>query len=136
MTKLSASQQKLELETSINLIKTTTRKDVKIFRPPFGAYNDLLLNTATELGLITIQWDVDTLDWKGLGAMEITSRVLNGVRNGSIILCHNNSEHILDALPILLDRLLKRGYVVTPVGNLIYTSDYMIDNNGMQSLKI
>ncbi|MBO7508343.1 MAG: polysaccharide deacetylase family protein [Clostridia bacterium] len=136
MTKLPASQQKLELETSINLIKSATGKDAKIFRPPFGAYNDSLLNIATELGLITIQWDVDTLDWKGLSAMEISNRALNGVRNGSIILCHNNSDHILEALPIMLDRLSKRGYVVTPVGELIYTTDFMIDNNGMQSSKI
>ena len=136
MTKLSSTDQKLELETSMNLIKSTTGQDAKIFRPPFGAYNDALINTASELGLITIQWDVDTLDWKGLSAMEITNRVLNGVRNGSIILCHNNSDHILEALPIVLDRLSKKGYKVTPVGELIYKTDYFIDNNGMQSQKI
>lgn len=136
MTKLSADAQKLELETSINLIKNITGKPVEIFRAPFGAYNDTLISTAESLDLITIQWDVDSLDWKGLSAMEINNRVLNGVRNGSIILCHNNSDHILDALPIMLDRLIKRGYKVGPVGDLIYKTDFMIDNNGMQSAKI
>ncbi len=136
MTKLSREQQKLELSTSINLIKNITNKNVEIFRPPFGAYNDSLIETAESLNLVTIQWDVDSLDWKGLSAMEINSRVLNGVRNGSIILCHNNSDHILDALPIMLDRLIKRGYKVTPVGELILKTDYIIDNNGMQSAKI
>ena len=136
MTKLSKEDQKLELSTSINLIKNITGQDVEIFRPPFGAYNDTLINTASELGLVTIQWDVDSLDWKGLSAMEINNRVLNGVRNGSIILCHNNSDHILDALPIMLDRLLKRGFKVTPVGELIYKTDFVIDNNGMQTAKV
>ena len=136
MTKLSKEDQKLELSTSINLIRNTTGANVEIFRPPFGAYNDSLINIATELGLVTIQWDVDTLDWKGLSAMEINNRVLNGVRNGSIILCHNNSDHILDALPIMLDRLQKRGYKITPVGELIYKTDYLIDNNGMQTAKV
>ena len=136
MTKLSADAQKLELETSINLIKNITGKTVEIFRAPFGAYNDTLITTAESLDLITIQWDVDSLDWKGLSAMEINNRVLNGVRSGSIILCHNNSDHILDALPIMLDRLTKRGYKVGPVGDLIYKTDFMIDNNGMQSAKI
>ena len=136
MTKLSADSQKLELETSINLIKNITNKPVEIFRAPFGAYNDTLISTAESLDLITIQWDVDSLDWKGLSAMEINNRVLNGVRNGSIILCHNNSDHILDALPIMLDRLTKRGYKVGTVGDLIYKTDFMIDNNGMQSAKI
>ena len=136
MTKLSHEDQKLELSTCMNLIKKITNQDVKIFRPPFGAYNDSLINVAEELGLTTVQWDVDSLDWKGLSAMEINNRVLNGVKNGSIILCHNNSDHILDALPIMLDRLQKRGYTITPVGDLLIKGDYIIDNNGMQIAKI
>lgn len=136
MAKISAEKQKLELETSLNIIKRTTGVDAKLFRPPFGAYNDSLISTAESLGLTTIQWDVDSLDWKGISAMEITNRVLNGVRNGSIILCHNNSDHILDALPIMLDRLQKKGYTVSCVGDLILKGDYVIDNNGMQTAKI
>lgn len=136
MTKLSTTDQKLELETSANLIQNITNKKVELFRPPFGAYNDSLINTAESLGLTTIQWSVDSLDWKGLSAMEITNRILNGVRSGSIILCHNNSDHILDALPIVLDRLQKKGYTVGPVSDLILKGDYVIDNNGMQSAKI
>lgn len=136
MTKLSKEQMKIELETSCNLIKNITNKDVSIFRAPYGAYNDTLINTARELNLVTVQWDVDSLDWKGLSAGEITNRVLNGVRNGSIILCHNNSDHILEALPLMLDRLQKRGYEITTVGNVIYKKDFVVDNNGMQSQKI
>ena len=136
MSKLSSTDQKLELETSINLIKNITGQDVKLFRAPYGAYNDSLLSVAEELGLVSVQWDVDSLDWKGISAMDITTRVLNGVRNGSIILCHNNSDHILDALPIMLDRLQKRGYIITTVGELLIDGDYVIDSNGMQSAKI
>lgn len=136
MTKLSASQIKLELETSIKLITDITGGEVKLFRAPFGAYNDAVLNCAKDLGLKTIQWDVDSLDWKGLSAMEITNRILNGVRNGSIILCHNNSDHILSALPLVLDRLAKKGYTVTNIGNLVIENNYFIDNNGMQSERI
>lgn len=90
MTKLSAESIKNELEASINLIKDITGKEVKLFRAPYGAYNNTLLDTAASLGLETIQWDVDTLDWKGLSGEEICSRVLKLVKNGSIILCHNN----------------------------------------------
>ena len=64
--------------------------------------------------------------------MEITNRVVNKVKNGSIILCHNNSDHILDALPIVLDRLIKMGYEVTSVGDLIIKDNYYVDNLGIQ----
>lgn len=132
MTKLSTESIRSELETSINLIKNITGKDVKLFRAPYGAYNNTLLDTATDLGLITIQWDIDTLDWKGLSGEEICARVLKYVKNGSIILCHNNSDHILQALPLVLDRLQKQGYTIGAIGELIYTENYEIDRNGVQ----
>ena len=132
MTKLSAEAIKNELEASIKLITDITGKEVKLFRPPFGAYNNTLLNVADEMGLISIQWDVDTLDWKGLSGEESCNRVLRNVRPGSIILCHNNSDHILDALPLVLDRLQKQGYTVGSVGELVMKENFEIDRNGMQ----
>lgn len=136
MTKLSKTQMKSELEDCCKLIEDITNKKVELFRPPFGAYCDTLIETATELNLTTIQWDVDSLDWKGLSGMEITTRIINGAKNGSIILCHNNSDHILDALPLVLDRLQKKGFTVGCVGDLILKDNYFIDNNGMQSARI
>ena len=130
--KLSKEQMELELSTSMELISNITGKKPTLFRAPYGSYNNDVINTASSLGLTTIQWDVDTLDWKGLSAMDICNRVLNNVQEGSIILCHNNADHILEALPLILDRLYKKGYTVTSVGDLIYDSDYTIDNLGIQ----
>ena len=131
-TKLSEEQMKLELETSIESIKKITGQDVELFRAPFGAYNNTMLNLTDSMGLKTIQWDVDTLDWKGLSGLEICERVMSKVKNGSIILCHNNSDHILDALPLLLERLKNAGFTVGSVGELIYEDNYYIDNLGIQ----
>ena len=132
MTNLSASEIKSELETSISLIEELTGKDVKFFRPPYGAYNNTLIEVAENLDLVTIQWDVDTLDWKGLSGEEICTRVLNNVKEGSIILCHNNSDHIVEALPVIIDTLLEQGYELVCLSDLIYDSNYTIDNNGIQ----
>lgn len=132
MVKLSAEQIKLELSTSVETIKNITGKEVNLFRPPFGSYNDTLINTAKDLNLTTIQWDVDSLDWKGISAVDITTRILNKVYNGSIILCHNNSDNILDALPMVLDRLNKRGYTVKCVGDIIYKENFTINHMGTQ----
>lgn len=132
MVNLTATDQNLELTKSIKLIKDITSKDVELFRAPFGSYNNSLLDVAENLNLKTIQWDVDSLDWKGLSATAITTRILNGVKNGSIILCHNNSDHIIEALPMVLDRLAKKGYTVGSVGELIYKDNYTVDRNGVQ----
>lgn len=132
MVKLDGEQMKLELETSAKIIKDTTGVEVELFRPPFGSYNNTLLDTAESLNLKTIQWDVDSLDWKGISGVDITTRILNKVFNGSIILCHNNSDHILDALPLVLDRLQKRGYTIKCVGDVIYKDNYTINHQGTQ----
>ena len=132
MAKLDENQMKLELETSVKTIEDTTGKKVELFRPPYGSYNNTLINTCESLNLTTIQWDVDSLDWKGISAVDITTRILNKVFNGSIILCHNNSDHILDALPMVLDRLQKRGYTIKCIGDIIYKQNYTINHMGTQ----
>jgi len=131
-TTLSTDQMELELTTSINSIKAITGKDVSLFRAPYGAYNNSMLNLCDKLGLKTIQWDVDTLDWKGYSGVDICERVMSKVKNGSIILCHNNADNILDALPLMLERLINAGYSICSVGDLIYQDNYHIDNLGIQ----
>ena len=132
MSTLSAHQMNIELATSMNLITNVTGKKVEYFRPPYGDYNDTLINTASGLGLKTIQWDTDTLDWKGLSASEILSRVKASVKNGSIILMHNNSDHILEALPMIIDYLKCQGYKMVNIDELVYKENYTIHNNGIQ----
>lgn len=132
MAKLDANQMKLELETSVKILEDTTGKKVELFRPPYGSYNNTLIETCESLNLTTIQWDVDSLDWKGISAVDITTRILNKVFNGSIILCHNNSDHILDALPMVLDRLQKRGYTIKCIGDIIYKENFTINHMGTQ----
>ena len=135
MSTLSEKQIESELKTSSDMITKITNKPVKFFRPPFGDYNDNLLKIAGSLGLKTIQWDVDSLDWKGLSATEILSRVKAGVKQGSIILFHNNSDHILEALPLVISFLKEQGYQMVKISNLVHESNYYIDNNGLQKLK-
>lgn len=132
MAKLDKATMKSELTTSIDKIKAVTGKDVSVFRPPYGSYNNTLIETCDELNLIPIQWDVDSLDWKGLSAGDITKRVMDRVKNGSIILMHNNSDNVLDATRMVLERLKLQGYKVTSVGELIYKDNFTIDRNGVQ----
>ena len=63
---------------------------------------------------------------------EIVGRVVGKVTNGSIILCHNNSDHILDALPTILDELTAKGYRFVTMSELLYSENYTIDAQGVQ----
>lgn len=132
MGKMSAYDIKMELETSMNIIENVCGVKPELFRPPYGSYSDTLITEAEELGLYTIQWSVDTLDWKGISAAEIASRVLSQVESGSIVLMHNNGEHTLEALPLILDGLKNKGFTCVKIGDLIYRDNYTIDHTGKQ----
>jgi len=135
MTTLSKEKQKLELVQNRDIIYSVTGTMPKLFRPPFGAYNDELISTCESLDITTIQWDVDSLDWKGLSAGELSSRVCSRVKNGSIVLFHNNSDNIIDGLKMCLEFLTNSGYQVCPIGELIYDSGYTINQQGIQIKK-
>ncbi|MBE5747752.1 MAG: deacetylase [Clostridiales bacterium] len=132
MSKLSEAEIRDELTTSSAAIEKLTGKKVTLFRPPYGDYNNLLIDTCKTMGLYPIQWDVDSLDWKNLSATELAMRVINGAKNGSIILCHNNGLHTAEALPLIFSTLKNRGFTFVPIGELIYRENYVIDHNGRQ----
>lgn len=132
MATISAENIAKELDISIEKIKAITNKEVTLFRPPYGSYNNSLINACSSRGLIPIQWDVDSLDWKGLSAVDVTTRVMDRVQNGSIILMHNNADNVVESTRMVLERLTKEGYKVTSIGELVYHSNYTIDNNGVQ----
>ncbi|MGI6704150.1 MAG: polysaccharide deacetylase family protein [Clostridia bacterium] len=132
MSKLTVEEIKKELETTAEKIKAVTGKDPILFRPPFGDYNNKVIETAQQLGYYSIQWDVDSLDWKEFGVEPVVDRVLKRVNNGSIVLFHNNAKYVADFLPIILDRLIKEGYTIVPVSQLIIKENYFIDHTGRQ----
>ena len=134
MSTLSESEIRDELKTSADAIEKATGQKTNLFRAPYGDYDNLLIDTAKAMGFYTVQWDVDSLDWKNLSATEIAMRVINGAKNGSIILCHNNGLHTADALPMIFSTLKNRGYEFVPIGELIYKDSYTIDSNGRQKL--
>jgi polysaccharide deacetylase family sporulation protein PdaB len=132
MSKQNEEQIKQELSSSSEAITAITGKAVELFRPPYGDYNDQLIKTASAEGYYSIQWDVDSLDWKDLSATDIATRVINGVKSGSIILMHNNGLHTAEAVPIIISTLKNKGYTFVPIGQLIYRENYTIDVNGRQ----
>ena len=132
MPQLSKQQMRDELESCNSKIKAITGVCPTLLRPPYGDYDNLLIDTANSMGIYPIQWDVDSLDWKNLSATDIAMRVINGVKPGSIILCHNNGLHTAEALPLIFSTLQNRGYEFVPIGELIYRENYAIDSTGKQ----
>lgn len=131
---LSKDDVKKEIDYVNEKITKITNKTPQYFRFPFGSYNSILVDQVESMNLVPIQWSVDSLDWKGLDAYEILNRVKKGAGNGGIILFHNNSDHVLDALPLVIAYLKNNDYEIVPVSKLVATKNYKVDNNGVQHL--
>lgn len=132
MAQKSRSEIALELSDSVKTIESITGKKVELFRPPFGEYTDTVIEECEKQGLYPIQWDVDTLDWKGISAEQIAARVVNNVTNGSIVLMHNDGANTAAALPAIITALKDAGYTFKTIGELIYRDNYTIDHTGKQ----
>jgi len=122
-TKISATSMKSQLTKTEDLIKTLTGKTTKpYFRPPYGAYNTLVLQTVGSIGYTkTIKWNIDTIDWDGRSAYRIYSKVLNNIVPGSIVLMHTGAgaKYTTAALPTIIKGLKAKGYRFVTIPTLL-----------------
>ena len=132
MPKLSENEIKNEIEYVNDRVFDLTGKKPKYFRAPFGDYSNKLMTSLEELNMVGVQWSIDSLDWKGLSAKQIYERVVPKAKSGDIVLFHNNSDHVIDALPLVLSALKGQGFEFVTLSQLVHTEGYTIDSNGIQ----
>lgn len=132
MPQLSREEIIADIQACNEKIENITGVSPTLFRPPYGDYDNKLISAVQSMGMYTIQWDVDSLDWKDLSAKDIQKRVLLRVKPGSIVLFHNAALHTPEALPGIIESLQADGYSLIPISELIYTCDYYLDHEGRQ----
>lgn len=136
MATLSKTDILKQLNSCNDKIEAVTGVRPNLFRAPFGSYNNTLLESTASINMHTIQWDVDSRDWKEEYTVDmIVNGVVDNVKNGSIILFHNAAKNTPEALPVILDNLSQQGYKFVFVNDMIYTENYEIDHAGMQKEK-
>lgn len=116
-----------------DLIKRITGKPSTLYRGPYGEYNDTVVQAAKDANHITIQWSIDSLDYKSLTGEQMWERIEPKLENGSIILMHNGTENTATSLDMLISKIKEKGFTIVPVSELIYKENYTIDNNGVQN---
>lgn len=133
LSQLSAEEIKEELLKTEELILEITDTKPRFFRPPFGDYSNQVLEVADELGYQTIQWSIDSLDWREPGPDFIVRRIKDQVFPGAIILMHNNAPDTPEALTMLIPYLLEEGYEILPLSQLVMEDNYFIEpHSGLQ----
>ena len=93
-----------------------------LYAPPYGEHGPAVLQAAREAGYRTILWSVDTVDWQRPAPEVISSRVLEKVHNGAIVLMHPTAPTV-EALPGIIRELKCRGYRLVTVSRLLRQLD-------------
>ena len=134
MSRLSNDEKQSEIMDVHTKVQELTGYEMFLFRPPYGDYDNDVINVAKDCVYYPIQWDVDSLDWKDYGVDSIIKTVTEHkhLGNGSIILCHNGAKYTAEALDTLITTLQDKGYELVPISELIYRDNYHLDHEGRQ----
>ena len=131
MSQISEAKNLEELRIMSDKVENLTGVRPTLFRPPYGDYNNKVIRTARGAGYEAVQWSVDSLDWKNISPQDMIRRA-GKVGRGDIILFHNDSQYLLDALPTLLQSYQDQGLQMVKVSDLLLTGETTIDVQGKQ----
>ena len=129
---MSSEEIVADINACNDKIEAVTGVRPTLFRPPYGEYDDHVITAVRGMGMEPIQWNIDSLDWKELSAAEITQRVTSKMQPGSIVLFHNAALHTPEALPGIIEALLREGYSIVPISQILLSGKYTIDHTGRQ----
>lgn len=132
MSQQSVAEIQAELRMMSDKVETLTGERPTLFRPPYGDYNDRLITTTRAEGYEAVQWSIDSLDWKDRGTADIIKQCTTRVDNGDIVLFHNDSNDIVNALPTVIKHYQGLGYEIIPVSEILLKGETTIDVQGKQ----
>lgn len=124
LTKTGVKNMIWEIEKNENKIKEVTEVKTDLFRAPYGALNEDLVEKLGGMGYRGIGWSVDSEDWKSLKAKKVKDNVLSAVHPGAIVLMHSAGHWTQDlsgtakALDELIPYLRKKGYEFVTVNDM------------------
>lgn len=116
LTAISVKAAKQQIDATNKAIESAIGNKATVFRPPYGAYNDL---TRQQTTLPFVLWSVDTLDWKHRDANKILQIITSNTKNGSIILMHDIHQPTANGLDAVLHYLSMQGYEFVTVSEIL-----------------
>lgn len=119
LTDLTYNDAEKEITSSINAIGSVVDTPIALLRPPYGAVGSDVREICRRLGLAVVLWSIDTEDWRTNDADNTSRVILEQVKDGSIVLCHDLKSSTPAAMEKTIPILLERGYRLVTVSELL-----------------
>lgn len=94
-------------------------------RAPYGSSNAAVRQA---VGAPMAFWSVDTVDWKTRNATAVKNAVVNGAKDGAIILVHDSMATTVDGTLAAIDTLKGKGYQFVTVQELFRRRGVALEN--------
>ena len=124
--KLSKQQNEDEIMMTHKIVLANLGIEMNLFAPPSGAYDDELVEIATNLNYKTIMWTHDTIDWRDKNTNLIVKRATQKLSNGDLILMHP-TKNTLEALSQILSFAKNNGFNPTTVSKTIDANSLILN---------
>ncbi len=126
LTTLSSDNIRSQLTRTDSILDNAIGLDLSyMLRPPYGSYNQNVLNIA---GVPCLYWSVDTLDWKSRNADSVYNQFLSAARDGSVVLLHDLYPTSVSGALRAIDTLQSRGFEFVTVDELFYRRGITMKN--------
>ena len=112
---LSETEVKRQISKTNKEVKKAIGEKPVVMRPTGGATNT---NIKKWVGMPSIIWSIDTLDWKTRNADSTKRAVLDHVKDGDIVLMHDLYSATATASETIIPELVRRGYQLVTVSEL------------------
>jgi peptidoglycan/xylan/chitin deacetylase (PgdA/CDA1 family) len=122
MGKLTPKDQKAQLLEDIATLKKYGAPFPRLFRPPYGSWDNGTLKLLHKYKMLMVLWTVDTSDYERPGVSSIVHAAVSGARPGAIILLHDaggDRSETVQALPRIIRALRSRGYKFVTIPRLL-----------------
>ncbi len=100
--KLNVSDNEKEIASCNRFIELAIGENITLFAPPSGAYGNDALSACKTLGMKTILWSRDTIDWRDKDTALIYKRATKDIQGGEFVLMHP-MKNTVEALGDILD---------------------------------
>ena len=115
LAEISAEEIESELKSAQKAIAEASGVDPTTIRPPYGSVNQQVVDIAEKP---LVHWSLDTLDWQNRNAEHVSSKILNFIKDGDIVLMHDVYDTTAEAVEIVVPELIKRGFQLVTVDEL------------------
>jgi polysaccharide deacetylase family sporulation protein PdaB len=119
LTKIPQEDAVTEIKACGDVLAKITGKPPHLFRPPGGDYNKHVAEDMEALGYMMVLWTDDPGDYASPGDKVITTRLLDRVSNGGIVLIHDGVQQTVDVLPQILKYLKGKGYELVTIDEMM-----------------